>query len=82
MRADAFGILEQLLGEVRRETGLDVRDDENVMARLETAALRAARDIARFGSAAVTLPALVDTTEGPYHLFITVMAPGRGEGAV
>lgn len=65
---------------VRSEIGLDPFDDAQARARILEAARRARESIALDGHAAVTLPALLTTGDGPYHLSVTLFSRDMEEG--
>jgi len=73
-------LAERLRGIVRGEIGLDPFDDPEARVRIVEAAERARQAIALDGHAAVTLPALLVTGDGPYHLAVTLFARDMGEG--
>jgi molecular chaperone DnaK len=61
-------VIEWLLTEFRRETGLDVRSDKMVMQRLKEAAEKAKIELSNAFESEINLPFLTADASGPKHL--------------
>ena len=65
-------VMDYLIGEFRRETGIDLRGDVKAMARLKEAAERAKIELSNLVTTDIDLPYIASDASGPKHLHVTL----------
>ncbi len=65
-------VMDYLLGEFRRQTGIDLTTDRNAMARLKEAAEKAKIELSTLTSTDIDLPFLTADATGPKHLHLNL----------
>ena len=65
-------VMDYLLGEFRRQTGIDLTTDRNAMARLKEAAEKAKIELSTLTSTDIDLPFLTADATGPKHMHLNL----------